>query len=615
MTNNDGPITRSQNKRKREDSLSRNNRKKYKKGNFDDSSSESSDESDNSSERDYDYCPSDSESSTSYNSDPISDKEVEDLKKGIIKNIPYDFDYDKAEEEADEEYQKYIKEFDLRKNKTNVSDKPIQEEDYLNEINNLIKEADEIGDEERKQNFESLKQVSIILKDIGDKINVNDKLPPNPLDLKKPVKPPQPSPPPQFIILNKKDKPYDLRPKTNKYNILSIEEQKKIKETEKELFEFNRHKVKPRNKVLLSSMSLPSKAKVIENMNRLENMNSYSSEYNKLSRWIDYVLKVPFDTYYELPISLSSPNDQISTYLSNIENVMEKCIYAQNTAKEKILEFVGRWITNPSSTNEPIAFVGEKGTGKTTLAKEGIAKALGRPFFMVSLGGESDAASFKGHDYTYEGSRWGRIVDILINTQCMNPVIFFDELDKLSTTRAGEEIAGMLMHLTDTTQNDKFSDKYFSGIEFDLSKALFIFSYNDSNKLNPILRDRLTEIKFTSFKKHDKVIIANNFLINRACENIGLKSCNYQLKDDVIYHLIEKYTDNKESGVRGLKRVIETLFLRLNLYQLPHQLNISYKDMKIIKENGVSKITKDIVVTLLKDLVPNMNPINYNMYA
>ena len=98
----------------------------------------------------------------------------------------------------------------------------------------------------------------------------------------------------------------------------------------------------------------------------------------------------------------------------------------------------------------------------------------------------------------------------------MNPVIFFDELDKLSTTRAGEEIAGMLMHLTDTTQNDTFSDKYFSGIDFDLSKALFIFSYNDPQQINPILRDRLTEIKFNSFKKNDKVVIAKNFLIKRS---------------------------------------------------------------------------------------------------
>ena len=186
----------------------------------------------------------------------------------------------------------------------------------------------------------------------------------------------------------------------------------------------------------------------------------------------------------------------------------------------------------------------------------------------------------------------------------MNPVIFFDELDKLSTTRAGEEIAGMLMHLTDTTQNDRFSDKYFSGIDFDLSKAMFIFSYNDPHKLNPILRDRLTEIKFNSFKKNDKVIIAKKFLIKRACENIGLKYDDYIFPEDTITTLIERYTANEESGVRSLKRIIETLFLRINLYQLPQTLNISYRNLKMKQTGGKYKIGERVVSELLKDMIP-----------
>jgi ATP-dependent Lon protease len=392
------------------------------------------------------------------------------------------------------------------------------------------------------------------------------------------------------------------------------EDKKKIDETEKDLFELNRHKIPPRNKVLLSSMTLASKAKIIENMQRIENMSPHNSEYFKLDKWIGSILKVPFDKYYKLPISITSPNQEIQSYLSNIESVMDNSIFAQRIAKEKILEFVGKWITNPSSTNEPIAFVGEKGTGKTTLAKEGIAKALGRPFFMISLGGESDAASFKGHDYTYEGSQWGRIVDILISTQCMNPVIFFDELDKISSTQAGEEITGMLMHLTDTTQNDKFSDKYFSGIDFDLSKALFIFSYNDADKLNPILRDRLTEIQFTSFKKEDKLVIAKQFLIDKTCKNIGLKTNNFRLEDSTIIRLIEKYTPDEESGVRSLKRIIETLFLRINLFQLPQDLNISYKNMKFKLKDGKYEITDEIISKLLKDIAPCISTSTLSMY-
>jgi ATP-dependent Lon protease len=171
------------------------------------------------------------------------------------------------------------------------------------------------------------------------------------------------------------------------------------------------------------------------------------------------------------------------------------------------------------------------------------------------------------------------------------------------------------MHLTDTTQNDRFSDKYFSGIDIDLSKALFIFSYNDPEKLNPILRDRLTEIKFSSFKKQDKLIIAKNFLIKRACENIGLQINNYILTDETLLKLIEKYTPNEESGVRSLKRIIETLFLRLNLFQLPQDLNISYKNMKIKSKEGKYKINETILSELLKDMVPNISHSSLAMYT
>ena len=401
----------------------------------------------------------------------------------------------------------------------------------------------------------------------------------------------------------------------NPVEIFTDEQKNKIEKTEKQLFELHKQKIPPRHKILLSDMTLASKSKVLGNMDRIAKMNSYSSEYSKLSRWIEGLLKIPFGKYYKVPVTLSSSNTEISTYLSNIEKTMDSCIYGQRSAKEKILEFVGKWITNPNTTNEPLAFIGEKGTGKTTLAKEGIAKALGRPFYMISLGGESDAGSFRGHDYTYEGSRWGKIADILIATQCMNPVIFFDELDKISNTKAGEEIAGMLMHLTDTTQNDSFSDKYFAGIDLDLSKAMFIFSYNDPHKLNPILRDRLTEITFTSFGKKDKMVIVKDFLMGKTCSNIGLQLQNYHISDDIISFLIERYTPSGESGVRNIKRVIETLFLRLNLYNLPQNLQISYNSLIIKKKNKKYNITKKVIERILQDMVRPISDSVLSMYT
>merc|ERR1719262_1230068 len=155
---------------------------------------------------------------------------------------------------------------------------------------------------------------------------------------------------------------------------------------------------------------------------------------------------------------------------------------------------------------------GPPGNGKTTLCRKGIAEALGRPFVQLSLGGATDASVLEGHSYTYVGSAWGRVVGLLMEAQCMNPVIFFDELDKVSDTPRGEEITGVLTHLTDHSQNMTFNDRYFEGIPLDLSQALFVFSFNDESRLNHVLKDRLTLIHTEGFDQSAKFQISREFL-------------------------------------------------------------------------------------------------------
>ena len=130
-------------------------------------------------------------------------------------------------------------------------------------------------------------------------------------------------------------------------------------------------------------------------------------------------------------------------------------------------------------------------------------------------------------------STYGKIVEILIETQCMNPIIYIDELDKISKTENGKELIGILTHMTDPSQNDQFSDKYFSGINIDLSKVLFIFSYNDYNLLDPILADRIHRIKFSYLSKKEKIYIMNNYIVPELCytndsikQVLFLKKCN-----------------------------------------------------------------------------------------
>lgn len=388
---------------------------------------------------------------------------------------------------------------------------------------------------------------------------------------------------------------------------LSTVDKLKLKQVEHDLFELNKFDLPPREKILLTDMSLGSKNKIINSMNRLENMNGCGSEYSKLKQWLDAVLSIPFGIYNNIPINLLSSNDEISDYLGNIQDTMENCIYGQDTAKHSILECIAKWITNPNSANRPISFVGEKGTGKTTLAKHGIAKALNRPFFTISLGGESDSASFKGHDYTYEGARWGKIMECIIQAKCMNPVFLFDELDKVSDTKIGDEIIGMLMHLTDMTQNDKYTDKYFCGIDIDMSRCLFIFSYNDSNKVNHILKDRLTEIQFTSFNRKEKLNILKKFTISATCQKIGIQKENYEISDKTLEYIINKY-DPSNGGIRELEKIIELLFMRINLLQLPNKLNLNYGQVLIKKTDNKFNISVDVVNKLLYDIQNNTLP-------
>lgn len=208
-------------------------------------------------------------------------------------------------------------------------------------------------------------------------------------------------------------------------------------------------------------------------------------------------------------------------------------------------------------------------THNTSLVKEGISKILGREFAFIALGGASDSSFLEGHSYTYEGSSWGKIVQILIDSKCMNPVIYFDELDKISETAKGQEIVGILTHLTDTSQNSEFHDKYFFEMEFDLSKCLFIFSYNNEEFVNPILKDRMYRIQTKGYDAKEKVIIARKYLLPKIREQVNFNETDIIIPDETIEYIVNKQSLTKgEDGVRNLKRCLEIIYTKLNLFRL-----------------------------------------------
>ena len=380
------------------------------------------------------------------------------------------------------------------------------------------------------------------------------------------------------------------------------------------LAELNEHnKVDKPYRISLIEADIPVAFKTIalKKINSLEYMDAGDGEYYKVKHWVDGFMSTPFGKYQQLPLTMATHTiDEIHAFMENAKTTLDSVVYGMDDAKHQIMQMIGQWISNPTSVGTAIAIQGPMGTGKTTLVKEGISKILNRPFAFIPLGGATDSSFLEGHSYTYEGSTWGRIVDILIQSKCMNPVFYFDELDKVSDTPKGEEIIGILTHLTDTTQNSQFHDKYFSNIDFDLSKALFIFSYNDESKVNPILRDRMYRIKTDGYKSPDKQIIATNYLLPKIRDAVNIKEGEIIITEETINYINAHLTEN-EKGVRNLKRCLEIIHTKLNLFRLMKPgANVFDSSLKSV--TFPFNVTPDIVDSLIKK---NGDGFPVNMYC
>jgi ATP-dependent Lon protease len=376
-----------------------------------------------------------------------------------------------------------------------------------------------------------------------------------------------------------------------------------------------------------------TKVKAIE---KLKSMKSNMQGDNKAQAWLDGLLKIPFGIYKENPIlnfkdkfvekinllekqnlrsefeidryinnlknSSEINNDSIKdlikkwddyqadkiNYLNEVRTNLDKAVYGHKEAKLQLERLFAQWI-NGKSKGAILGLHGPPGTGKTSLAKNGLSKCLkdedniSRPFAFLPIGGSVNGSTLVGHNYTYVGSTWGRIADILMTSKCMNPIIFIDEVDKISTTEHGRELVSILTHLTDLTQNDEFEDKYFSGVKLDVSKALIVMSFNDVNLLDPILRDRITIIETNPLSLPEKIIIIKNYMLPEILEEVGFNSNEIIFNDDLIKEIIETYTN--EAGVRKIKEKITEIIRDINLKRFHERIDLPYTiTMEYIKE-------------------------------
>jgi hypothetical protein len=385
---------------------------------------------------------------------------------------------------------------------------------------------------------------------------------------------------------------------------LELEEKTNILEQEKIVKELSSNKLPLRLKVITSSLPPQIKGEVLR---KLASSKCGFSSNPKMMDWIEHIMRVPWDVYYPMPITINDNVDKVAQYMTSIYSRMDQAVFGHNETKCHIMQIIGKWITNPSAVGNCLALQGPMGVGKTTLVKEGLAPALGRPFNFISLGGATDSSFLDGHSFTYEGSIPGQIVEVVQRSKCMNPIIYFDELDKISKSHRGEEIANLLIHITDTQQNDKFHDKYFGNIDIDLSKVFFVFSYNHDENVHPILRDRLQIVRVKGYNPEQKCKISIEYMFPRFCKDVGFKEGEIKISDDVINYLITTYAE-KEEGVRNLGRCLETMVSRLNMLRLVQRCNVQetseFLDKLPFAAKKIPLITNDFLIT--REIVENI---------
>jgi len=331
-------------------------------------------------------------------------------------------------------------------------------------------------------------------------------------------------------------------------------------------------------KILKMNISPQVQTLLLSKYNTLQMMDPSTGEYFKNRAWLEKAISLPLGVYKELPATVENGPEECKSFMIKAQKCLSEAIYGQEEAKLQILQFIATKLANPNGKGLSLMLSGAPGIGKTSLIKNGIAKALDWPFEFISLGGDSDATTYTGHQMVYEGSHCGKIANSLVTAKSMSMVLMFDELDKISTTSKGEEVQNLLVHLTDSVQNCVFEDKYLSGIPIDLSQIMFVFSGNNLEKIDKILLDRMIVIELKGYNLKDKLEIGQNFLLPNALKEVNLfEKVNFS--KEIIEYILVNYC-KEEPGVREFKRTIEQVVQKINMLRI-----FNSKDMPFYIEN------------------------------
>ncbi|MFN7728671.1 MAG: endopeptidase La [Bdellovibrio sp.] len=295
-----------------------------------------------------------------------------------------------------------------------------------------------------------------------------------------------------------------------------------------------------REKVVNSGMPAAVEIEAMKQLSRLERMHPDASEASMVRTYLDWMVDLPWSKKTE---------DRID--LNQAKQILDEDHYDLQKAKDRILEFLAVRKLKNGMKGPILCFGGPPGVGKTSLGKS-IARAMGREYFRVALGGVKDEAEIRGHRRTYVGAMPGKIIQAMRQVKTNNPVIVLDEVDKLGSDFRGDPSAAML-EVLDPEQNHSFRDNYLN-VDFDLSNVLFIATANVLENIPPALRDRMEIIQISGYTENDKLLITKKHLIDRQIESNGITAENIKFTDDGIKYLIAHYT--REAGLRNLEREV-----------------------------------------------------------
>jgi ATP-dependent Lon protease len=400
------------------------------------------------------------------------------------------------------------------------------------------------------------------------------------------------------LLKNKKNNANDEQISDIIYDKLNYSNQIKLKKSKAII----QDKIEKLKEITLNEVDIKKQISVSKNMpknikkiclEKLEETKSSNNETYKIKMYVDYLMKFPWPSESDdLEFKeISTDIEKSKLFLNNVKQKLDENVYGHKKGKEKIVRIMGKLISSQGSNISPMALFGPPGVGKTRFAQS-LANCLGMPFIQITLGGQNDGELLHGHGYTYSSAQPGMIIKKMTNIDSSRCIMYFDELDKcVSKNGSGNEVMSILTHLIDPMTNGAFQDRFFQEITFPLNKIFFIFSFNDASKIDGALLNRIEKINVESYTTLDKIKIAKDYLLKELMKEIGFKDNQFDFSDEILVNIIEKYT--REPGVRGLRRALENILLKLNVDRIfEEKIFAKNKNKKII-------ITKDIIRDIL----------------